>query len=213
MGSSRREADNLIQTGKVRINTIPADLGGRVYATDIVTVNGKPLVSNVSLHYIVFHKPVGYVCSRKDQGETPTIYAILPKEYHSYKPVGRLDKNSSGILLLTNDGDFAFKMTHPKFQKIKIYEIILDHELEPFHQQLISDHGIELEDGRSQLHLERISDTNRLHWRVTMHEGKNRQIRRTFGSLGYEVVSLHRTNFGPYNLQGLDTGAYKEIQP
>lgn len=211
LGISRREADLLIGQGKVAINGTEAPLGARVLSTDAVTVKGKPLSSDTKYQYVLFHKPVGYVCSRRAQGDNPTIYSILPKEFSSLKPVGRLDKDSSGVILLTNDGDFAYQMTHPKFRKIKIYEITLDHELEPLHQQMISDYGVQLEDGASKLMLQRLSDTNRKEWQVTMSEGRNRQIRRTFSALGYEVTKLHRTHFGNYALENLASGSYQTV--
>ena len=211
LGLSRREADLLIEQGKVMINGTPATLGARILPSDIVTVKGKQLASDTQYQYILFHKPVGYVCSRRAQGDNPTIYSLLPKELHTLKPVGRLDKDSSGVILLTNDGDFAYQMTHPKFRKVKIYEVALDHELAPLHQQMISDYGVQLEDGVSKLMLQRLSDTNREEWQVTMSEGRNRQIRRTFSALGYEVVKLHRTHFGPYTLESLSSGSYKTI--
>lgn len=206
LGISRREADEFIERGRVTVNGTPAVLGTRLTSTDSVTVNGKPLGENVDHVYLAFHKPVGYVCSRKQQGDSPTIYDLIPKQYHTLKPVGRLDRDSSGLILLTNDGDFAFRMTHPSFHKMKIYEVTLHKDLEPLHQQMISDHGIQLEDGRSQFELERLSDNDRKHWRISMSEGRNRQIRRTFIALGYEVVTLHRTNFGNYALGNLARG-------
>ena len=159
----------------------------------------------------MLNKPVGYVCSRRAQGDSPTIYAILPQAFHHLKPVGRLDRNSSGLLLLTNDGDFAFQMTHPKFVKTKVYSVRLDRDLEPLHQQMISDFGVILEDGPSKLHLERLRDDSRREWRVIMSEGRNRQIRRTFASLGYEVKKLHRTSFGNYSLGDMKPGSYELV--
>lgn len=209
LGISRREADTLIEKGKVSVNGKKAILGGRFSPDDTITVNDSPLDQTTALQYVLFHKPVGYVCSRKAQGDNPTIYELLPKTLHTLKPVGRLDKDSSGLILLTNDGDFAFRMTHPKFQKTKIYEVTLDSELEPLHQQMITDYGVQLEDGSSQFSLERLSETNRKQWRVTMREGRNRQIRRTFGSLGYDVEALHRTTFGNYTLDDLLPGQHK----
>jgi 23S rRNA pseudouridine2605 synthase len=209
LGVSRREADNLIEKGSVLINDTAATLGARFNEGDSIKVNGKELSKNTAYQYLLFHKPVGYVCSRRDQGENPTIYTLLPKEYHALKPVGRLDRDSSGLLLLTNDGDFAYQMTHPKFQKTKIYNVRLDRELEPLHQQMISDHGVQLEDGGSKLMLERLSDDNRKGWKVIMSEGRNRQIRRTFGALGYSVVKLHRTDFGNYSLGDIQQGKFK----
>jgi 23S rRNA pseudouridine2605 synthase len=151
------------------------------------------------------------VCSRKAQGENPTIYDLLPADMAALKPVGRLDKDSSGLLILTNDGDFAHRMTHPSFRKTKVYEVHLDRALEPLHQQMIADYGVEIGDGTSQLSLERMDDT-RTSWVVTMSEGRNRQIRRTFGSLGYSVTALHRTTFGPYTLADLPSGKTLEFQ-
>ena len=209
LGISRREADDYIAEGKVTINGVTAVLGARFVETDIIAISGKKLGKQTGFIYLAFNKPVGYVCSRKSQGDTPTIYTLLPKEYYALKPVGRLDKNSSGLILLTNDGDFAHRMTHPKFAKTKIYKVKIDHDLEPLHQQMISDHGIQLEDGRSQFMLERLSDVNRREWQVTMSEGRNRQIRRTFASLGYEVIKLHRTQFGNYSLGDMKSGTFE----
>jgi len=211
LGISRREADELIERGRVSINGTVATLGARFNSGDNITVNGQPIADNTAYQYVLFNKPVGYVCSRRAQGDNPTIYDILPSEYHKLKPVGRLDKDSSGLILLSNDGDFAYRMTHPKFIKTKIYSTVLDHDLEPLHQQMISDYGVQLEDGTSKLDLQRISDDNRKEWQVTMHEGRNRQIRRTFGSLGYEVVKLHRFKFGNYSLDDIKPGEYKTV--
>lgn len=208
LGVSRREADEHIEKGRVAVNQKTAILGARIHPNDTVAVNGKVVENSTKFQYIAFNKPVGYVCSRRSQGDTPTIYSLLPKELHHLKPVGRLDKNSSGLIILTNDGDFAYQMTHPKFHKTKAYEVILDTDLEPLHQQMISDYGVQLEDGLSKFHLERLSENSRKQWQVTMHEGRNRQIRRTFAALGYEVAKLHRTTFGTHTLHDLRSGKY-----
>lgn len=211
LGVSRREADELIKRGDVSIDGKEATLGARFIAGATITVKGTSINDDTARRYVAFDKPVGYVCSRRDQGDNPTIYTILPKGLHDLKPVGRLDKDSSGLILLSNDGDFAYHMTHPKFTKTKVYEVTLDHDLEPLHQQMISDYGVRLEDGVSKLRLGRLSETNRKQWQVTMHEGRNRQIRRTFDSLGYEVKKLHRTNFGNYSLGDMKPGDYKTV--
>jgi 23S rRNA pseudouridine2605 synthase len=211
LGISRREADNLIEKGSVTINATTATLGARFRTGDAIAVNDKILGHTTAYQYVVLNKPVGYVCSRKAQGDAPTIYELLPTQYHALKPAGRLDKDSSGLLLLTNDGDFAYRMTHPKFNKTKQYNVRLEMELAPLHQQMISDHGVQLEDGVSQLNLERISDDNRKAWRIVMHEGRNRQIRRTFGALGYTVSKLHRTNFGNYTIGDIQPGHYEQV--
>ncbi len=210
-GLSRRAADSAIESGRVLVNGQKPQAGQQVQESDQVTLGGKTLAIANSPQTILFNKPVGYIVSRDGQGGR-TVYDILPADLHHLKPVGRLDKNSSGLLLLTNDGNLAAELTHPKYQKVKVYEVSLNKALAPLHRQMISDFGIRLEDGLSQLGLERLEDGNELRWRVTMHEGRNRQIRRTFQALGYEVKRLHRTHFGTYTLPGdLAPGMYRAV--
>lgn len=211
-GVSRRKIDTAISQGQVSVNGKPASLGQIISDEDLVVYNGRELrlAQETHLQTIILNKPVGYVCSRNGQGNH-TIYDLLPKGLHSLKPVGRLDKDSSGLLLLTNDGELAHQLTHPSFQKTKRYEITLDKPLDTVHQHMISDVGIQLNDGLSQLVLTQLSVQNKTTWKVSMHEGRNRQIRRTFAALGYSVIQLHRTNFGPYSLNTLPLGAYEQL--
>lgn len=217
LGISRRQADDLIAAGKVFVESqndkVLAVLGARIDKNDKVWYNGSMLSADAdfSYLYLAFNKPAGYVCSRRRQGDTPTIYELLPEKYQKLKTVGRLDKDSSGLILLTNDGDFAFSMTHPKFVKEKVYEVELDRALEPLHQQMIADFGVDLPDGKSKLGLLKLDD-GRKKWRVTMSEGRNRQIRRTFAAVGYQVVELHRIQFGKYQLSGLKPGNFVEVK-
>lgn len=211
MGISRREADDLISKGIVKINGKIAELGTRVSDEDDVSIKDKKIASKTPYLYLLLHKPVGYVCSRRQQGDNPTIYELLPRQYHNLKPVGRLDKDTSGIIILTNDGNFAHQMTHPSFYKLKVYEANLNQDLEPLHQQMINDYGVMLEDGPSKLSLERVDENSRKDWLITMHEGRNRQIRRTFDALGYDVVKLHRKNFGNYSLGDIKPGQYQIV--
>ena len=207
-GISRREADDLIESGRVSVNQQTASLGSRVTDKDSVSIDDQPVTKKSTHTYLLLHKPVGFVCSRRRQGETATIYELLPKEFHNLKPVGRLDKDSSGLILLTDDGDFAHRMTHPKFQKTKTYIVRLDKDLQPLHQQMISDFGVMLEDGKSQFLITPIEAPK---YEITMSEGRNRQIRRTFAALGYEVVDLHRTIFGIYRLDDIPVGKYQKL--
>ena len=209
LGVSRREADDLIAAGKVLINNKPAVLGAKIDKNDKVCYNNMIVPFDTEFLYLAFNKPVGYVCSRRAQGEAPTLYELLPEDYQKLKTVGRLDKDSSGLILLTNDGDFAFQMTHPKFHKEKIYEVELDRPLEPLHQQMISDYGVMLDDGPSSFTV--VHDNNI--YTVVLSEGRNRQIRRTFAALGYRVTKLHRIQFGKYQLSGLKPGKYVIIKP
>lgn len=210
LGLSRRQADDAIAAGRVQISGQTAVLGARVKPSDTIFFDDQPVAKTVKYIYLGLNKPAGYVCSRKRQGNIPTIYELLPPKYQQLKTVGRLDKDSSGLILLTNDGDFAFQMTHPKFDKTKLYEVSLDVPLAPLHQQMISDYGVEIGDGVSKMGLSKLDDT-RKSWLVTLHEGRNRQIRRTFAALGYTVVKLHRIQFGPYQLSGLKGGDFTEV--
>lgn len=208
IGISRREADELIAKGLVTVNGEAAVTGARVDKSDKVCYNKKIIPFDAEYIYLAMNKPVGYVCSRRAQGDAPTIYELLPAEYRHLKTVGRLDKDSSGLILLTNDGDFAYQHTHPKFKKEKIYEVELDRPLEPLHQQMISDYGVMLDDGPSRFTV--IHEGNK--YIAILSEGRNRQIRRTFAALGYRVERLHRTNFGIYELNGLKPGKYVKIK-
>jgi 23S rRNA pseudouridine2605 synthase len=205
-GLSRRAADTAIAEGRVAVNGSAPQTGQQISGSDTVTLDGTVLAPSATVT-IMLNKPPGYVCSRDGQG-SKTIYELLPPEYQQLKSVGRLDKDSSGLLLLTNDGELANQLTHPSYSKHKIYEVSLDKPLEPLHQQMINDHGIQLEDGPSQLQLEKLSDDGK-QWRITMHEGRNRQIRRTFSALGYTVTLLHRIQFGPYQLNDLTSGEHR----
>ena len=206
---SRRAADTAIVAGRVLIDGKPAEQGADVTAANTVTLDNCAITPAVNTITIMLNKPRGYVVSRDGQG-SKTIYDILPPEYQQLNPVGRLDKDSSGLLLLTNDGELANQLTHPKYQKTKVYEVVLDKALQPLHQQMISDMGVQLEDGRSQFLITRL-ERGSTEYQVTMHEGRNRQIRRTFATLGYNVTRLHRTQFGQYALGSLTTGKVSVI--
>jgi len=208
-GLSRRAADDAIAAGRVQVGAQHAKLGDQVTETDTVAFDGKLLKPPEEVQTIMLNKPAGYVCSRDGQGNK-TIYELLPAKYHALKPVGRLDKDSSGLLLLTNNGTLAFELTHPSFQKEKHYEVTLDHALSKADLNSIAKEGVRLADGASKLGLSALNNDNTV-WKVTMAEGRNRQIRRTFEALGYTVTKLHRTHLGSYTLDALKSGSYTEI--
>jgi 23S rRNA pseudouridine2605 synthase len=212
MAVGRRQADMLIEKGNVSVNHQPARLGQRVGPDDFIEVNGKRVAIEAKQYvYLLLNKPVGYVCSRRQQGVAPTIYSLIPQEYQHLKPVGRLDKDSSGILLMTNDGDLALQMTHPRFSKEKTYVVELDKPLESQHRQMITTRGVELADGVSQFELHPVARSKDRTWIVNMHEGRNRQIRRTFAAVGYTVQKLHRKTFGPFDESKLNGKVYQEV--
>ncbi len=207
---SRRKADEAIAAGRVGVNGKAPQQGQDILGTDKVTLDGQRIAPVASPVTIMIHKPPGIVVSRDGQG-AQTIYDLLPAEYQQLNPVGRLDKYSSGLLLLTNDGALTQELTHPSYQKTKVYEVLLDKPLQPLHRQMISDHGLMLDDGLSKFELERQKEGDDIAWTVTMHEGRNRQIRRTFEALGYRVTHLHRTQFGRYTLGDLARGSVRVL--
>ena len=209
LGVSRRQADELIEKKAIQVNDQVAVLGQHITEHDRVSYEGR-ILSPKRHQLILLHKPIGYLCSRASQGGVPTIYALLPQSLSHLKSVGRLDKDSSGLMLLTNDGTFAHQMTHRSFYKVKRYLVTLDMPLAPLHQQMISDFGVDLPDGHSQLTLTRQYDGDNTRWIVEMSEGRNRQIRRTFAALGYTVTKLHRTDFGGYSLGDIKPGMWRE---
>jgi len=208
-GMSRRAADDAIAGGRLKVNGDTGRLGQNVETSDRVSLDGKTLTLPVAYTYVIFNKPVGHVASRVQQGNTPTIYALLPPELHRLRSVGRLDRDSSGLLVLTDDGDYAFRQTHPSFQKEKRYEVGLSQKLTPQDADKLRS-GVVLEDGVSALSLDNIDDHGVT---VRLSEGRNRQIRRSFGALGYDVVRLHRTHFGTLVLGDLKPGEWRKFVP
>lgn len=209
-GLSRRAGDKAIEQGRVYVDGLPAKLGQNVSPSSDVALDEKKIAPEIKTQTIMLNKPVGYVCSRAGQG-SKTIYDLLPKELHHLNPIGRLDKDSSGLLLLTNDGLLANKLAHPRYQKSKTYQVCLD---QPLGEQDLHKlkQGVTLDDGISQLEVRQpkaqIASTCFL---VTMTEGRNRQIRRTFAALGYKIKLLRRVEFGTYKLDNLISGSFQVI--
>lgn len=207
-GMARRKVDELIESGQITVNGQPARIGQPVEEADEVMLSGK-ILNIPEYTYLIFNKPVGFVCSRHGQKGMKTVYDLLPSQYRSLKLVGRLDKDSSGLIVLTDDGDYAHRMLHPSFGKSKTYEVTLNKEINESDVKLLKN-GIQLEDGVSSLTPSNISGKNLI---VSMTEGRNRQIRRTFAALGYEVTGLHRTRLGELTLTDLATAGYQLFSP
>ncbi len=219
-GISRRQADKYIEMRKVRIGQQVAKLGDHVTNRDEVYLENRLLHLPEEPLSIALHKPIGYVCSRRGQG-SKTIYDLLPTELKELKPVGRLDKDSSGLLIMTNDGQMAHELMHPKFAKTKVYQVILNQPLEDTDKENLTK-GVQLTDGPSHLQVTNIISSQQKHLglmrripdselTVSLTEGRNRQIRRTFSKLGYKVLGLHRTKFGDYAIGNLRSGKYRSV--
>lgn len=204
---SRRKADELIEAGKVQINRETAHVGSIVKESDVVFVNGNRVYPDTHPQIVVLlHKPVGYVCSSSGQG-APTVYELLPKTLHNLKMAGRLDKDSSGLVVMTNDGHLLQSLTHPSNDKDKVYHVSLHKPLEDGAIARFA-HGVSIGDERvSKMSVLPLAHENT--YEVTIQEGRNRQIRRSFEALGYKVTTLHRLKLGPYDLGRLAPKQYK----
>lgn len=205
---SRRMADIAVEAGRVSVNGRTAEIGQQVDLKDIVELDGQPVALPPKL-YLLLNKPVGYITSRNSQGNSPTVYSLLEPIHQGLRYAGRLDKDSSGLIVMTNDGDFIQRTTHPSFEKTKVYEVELNVPLLQADIAALSQ-GVRLPDGISRL---KVTHCAGKHVTVLLHEGRNRQVRRTFAALGYTVLSLHRTAFGRLRLGGLPSGQVREISP
>jgi len=208
---SRRKAEEAISAKRVWLNGRPAELGEYVAPEDVVTLDGKILPSIRSNVYIAFHKPVGYICSRDGQG-SKTIYDLLPEHMKTLKAAGRLDKNTSGLLLLSNDGGWLNTLSHPSKHEKKVYIVRLSRRLEEVDSNRLTSTGIRLDEGIAKFDsLAKLNAVNE--YEVTLHQGWNRQIRRMFAAIGYSVMSLTRVRHGEYELGNLRAGKYRTIHP
>ncbi|MFO0920272.1 MAG: pseudouridine synthase [Candidatus Saccharimonadales bacterium] len=204
---SRRKADEAIENGLVYVNGEVASVGQNINDHDNVVFNNQAIKTSVKHTTIILNKPVGFVCSRNGQG-SKTIYSLLPPNLHNLNPVGRLDKDSSGLLIMTNDGDLLNELSHPSNGKQKVYKVEVDRAMSSDEMTKIN-RGIELDDGLSYLQAELQPDKK--HLKITMTEGRNRQIRRTFEKIGFKVTKLHRTNFGEFEVEGLEPGQIRTL--
>ncbi len=209
---SRREADDLIQAGVVTVNgEVVTELGVKVnIQTDDIRFNGERLKGEAKT-YILMNKPKGYVTTAGDPHAEKTVMSLIKGVPVRVFPVGRLDKNTTGVLMFTNDGEMAEKLTHPSFNKKKIYQVILDSPLkEEDREQILS--GIELSDGMiSADELEYVDAVDRKKLGIEIHSGKNRIVRRIFESLGYEVRALDRVYFAGLTKKGLKKGEWRYL--
>lgn len=209
---SRREADTLIQAGVVTVNgEVVTELGTKVNIhDDDIRFNGERLKGEEKV-YLIMNKPKGYVTTASDPHAEKTVIDLLKGCSSRVYPVGRLDKNTTGVLLLTNDGEIAERLTHPSYDKKKIYQVSLDRELseEDYHKIL---EGVTLTDGDVKAdELEFIDANDKRKIGIEIHSGKNRIVRRIFDSLGYNVKALDRVYFAGLTKKGLKKGEWRYL--
>ena len=209
---SRREADNFILAGVVTVNgEVVTELGTKVNInTDDIRFNGERLKGEDKI-YIVMNKPKGYVTTASDPHAEKTVMDLLKGCPSRVFPVGRLDKNTTGVLMFTNDGEIAEKLTHPSYDKKKIYQVSLDSKLkQEDYEKILS--GVELSDGVIAAdELEYIEEDDHRKLGIEIHSGKNRIVRRIFESLGYEVKALDRVYFAGLTKRGLKRGEWRYL--
>ncbi|MBI4411726.1 MAG: rRNA pseudouridine synthase [Deltaproteobacteria bacterium] len=215
---SRRHAEELIAQGKVIVDGKKITvLGTKVDAdSSRITVGGKPVIAHPAYHYVLLHKPRRCMVTRDDPEGRKTVYDYLPRQFGILKPVGRLDYDSEGLLLLTNDGSLAQKLSHPQFHVRKTYEVKVQPRPTPRQiERLI--HGVMLDDGQpgsgrraSVLLAEIVQENPKSVWlKIELEEGRNRQIRRMCEKVGLTVRTLVRTSYGPFKLKNIPYGGWR----
>jgi len=204
--ASRRGADELIKAGRVTVNGEPGQLNTFVADRDRVELDGRPL-SRQTLAYVLLHKPAGVVTTARDPGGRPTVVGLVEHDARIV-PVGRLDVDTTGALLLTNDGDLAHRLAHPRHEVDKVYVAEVDGD--PSGETLAAlERGIELEDGRTAPARARRLGRGRVE--LVLHEGRKHQVKRMLAVVGHPVRSLHRSRYGPLSLDGLEPGEWREL--
>jgi len=206
--ASRRGADELIKAGRVRVNGLSGELNTFVGAHDVVELDGRR-VTRQALSYVLLHKPAGVVTTARDPQGRPTVVELVPREPRVV-PVGRLDADTTGALVLTNDGELAHRLAHPRYEVDKVYEVEVegmpsDDALRRLEQ------GVELDDGRTAAARVRRLAAGRLE--LTIHEGRKHQVKRMLEAVGHPVRSLHRSRYAGLDLRGLAVGRSRVLAP
>ncbi len=205
---SRRKADELIQSGRIKVNgEVVKDLGVKVSLEDKVELDGKTISKEEKKVYLMLNKPVGYVTTVSDEKGRKNVLDLIYEDVRVY-PIGRLDMYTEGLLLLTNDGDFANKLMHPKFEIDKRYIVTTDTKVTRKMLETLRN-GVNIGDYVTrEAKVEKIDEDN---ISITIHEGKNRQVRRMCEAVGIKVLKLKRTNYGPVSLGELPVAKYRHL--
>jgi len=211
--ASRRHADEMIKGGRIKINGVVATLGTNVEETDVVLLDDAPITKDAKTDkYYIMNKPKGVVCTVSDDRGRKTIMDFIPQDAGRVFPVGRLDYDTEGLLILTNDGDLAFRLTHPTSEIPKTYMARIEGTMTEKDLNRIRS-GIELDGVMTKKCKAHIVETNKAYTKVhiTITEGKNRQIRRMFEAIGRNVAFLKRVSIGNLKLKGLDRGEVRAL--
>jgi 23S rRNA pseudouridine2605 synthase len=204
--ASRRGADELIKTGRVRVNGVRGELNTFVKEGDVVDLDGRLLVPQ-ELAYVLLHKPTGVVTTASDPQGRPTVVDLVDHESRVV-PVGRLDADTTGALLLTNDGDLAHRLAHPRYEVEKVYEAEVEGEPSDDALTRLAD-GVELEDGVTAPARVRRLGPSRIE--LAIHEGRKHQVKRMLEAVGHPVRNLHRSRYAGLTLDGLEPGTWREL--
>jgi len=208
--ASRRAADELILGGNVTVNRkVCTDLGTKIGPDDVVSVNGEPITRTKHLTYILLNKPKDVITTSSDELGRTTVFDIV-RIHQRLFTVGRLDRNTTGVLLITNDGDLANRLMHPRFEIPRLYKAGLDKPIEQRHAKAIAQ-GVELEDGPSQPCEVTIDPDDSRTVYVELAEGRNREVRRLFEHFGYDVRRLDRKQYAFLSTRGLARGEYRHL--
>jgi 23S rRNA pseudouridine2605 synthase len=210
---SRRKAQELIKNGLVTVNKqVAKELAYRVLAKDVVTVDGTTIKPIKNKLYILLNKPKDYITTVADEAGRRTVMDLLEGVKERVYPVGRLDRNTTGLLILTNDGEFSNCLTHPRYEVEKVYLVGLDKPLTHEHAQQALEEGVQLEDGVSTFDsITYVPRTLKKQVHVTLHSGRNRVVRRMFESLGYDVLKLDRVSIAGLTKDGLRLGMWRYL--
>jgi 23S rRNA pseudouridine2605 synthase len=213
--ASRRKAEELIREGRITIHGQVARLGDKADPMrDPIKVDGRRIVPSTAKYYVLMNKPKGFVTTTDDPEGRPTVMDLLKRQKPWIFPVGRLDYDAEGFLLLTNDGDLNYRLSHPSFQIPRTYLVKVKGKPTPEVMERLS-RGIQLEDGRTApCQISPMKETEENRWvRMTLHEGRNRQIKRMWERMGHMVLKIKRVNFAGLALGKLRPGEYRDLLP
>ena len=214
---SRRNAEKLISEGLIKVNgKVITELGTKIIpGKDVIEYNGKQIIENKDFVYVLLNKPIGYVTTVKEQFDRPTVIDLVKDVKCHLLPVGRLDMYTSGAIILTNDGDFIYKVTHPKNEVEKTYNatvkgIVTNNDVKALEQ------GVKIEDyisGKAKVKILKIDhNKNVSRVQITIHEGKNREVRKMCSAIGKNVIALHRSKIGNIDVKDLKIGEWRFLK-